>query len=141
VSDERFINVRKLAAFDLYFRRPVLVLVEFAFGVFGIGALGFVAVVFGLARSATAVAIGVYLLFLGIDYAPLLVYALMIMRKGSAKSELQTELADLGRYRVKYGVQQVLLMVPLFIPMLALSQELRSPRRAANSPKSSASDA
>ena len=128
----RFIIVRKLVAFDLHFRRPLLVLVEFAFGVFGMGALGFAAVFSGYARSFVALGIGIYLLFLGIDYAPLLVYAVAILRKGSPDSELREELAQIGRYRAKYGLQHVLVMVPFMIPVLAVSQELRSSRTPGN---------
>jgi hypothetical protein len=130
VEREGFINVRKLAAFDLYFRGSRFILVEFAFGVFGLGALGFLSVFLGLTKSALATGIGLYLLLLGVDYVPLLVYGIGIARKGSAKREVEAELADEAYFRKKYGVQQTLLMVPLFIPSLALSQELRKRRVA-----------
>jgi hypothetical protein len=123
VGPGRFIIVRKLAALDLYFRRPALILLEFALVVFGFGALGSFALFFGLAKSLVAVAIGIYLLFLSVDYAPMLVYGVSITRKGSAKAEIEDELADISRSRMKYGLQQTLLMVPLFIPLLALWQE------------------
>jgi hypothetical protein len=125
VSGDRFIKVRKLAAFDLYFRRPSLTLLEFAFAVFGFGTLGFVAVFLGLTRSVLAAGIGVYLLFLGIDYAPLLAYGILILRRSSPKEELGEELDDIPHFRRKYGIQQTLLMVPLVIPALAVTQELR----------------
>lgn len=124
----RFINVRKLAAFDVHFRGARLIVVEFAFGVFGIGALGVVGVVFGLSRSVFAVGIGVYLLFLSVDYLPLLVYSVSIARAASAKDEIREELADFQHSRTKYGVQQMLLLVPLFIPALAVSQKIDKSR-------------
>jgi hypothetical protein len=128
VGGERFINVRKLAALDLYYRGSRFILFEFGFVVFGIGSLGFLSVILDLTQSAVATAIGVYLLCLGVDYVPLLVYGIVIARRGSAKTEIALELADEARFRRKYGVQQALLMVPLFMAMLALSQELRGRR-------------
>jgi hypothetical protein len=128
VERDGFINVRKLAAFDLYFRGSSFILVEFAFGVFGLGALGFFSVFFGLTKSALATGIGIYLLLLGVDYIPLLLYGIGIARRNSAKKEVEAELADEAYFRRKYGVQQTLLMVPLLIPLLALSQELRERR-------------
>lgn len=129
MEGERLINVRKLAALDLYYRGSRFILFEFGFVVFGIGSLGFLSVILGLTKSGVATAIGVYLLCLGIDYIPLLVYGIVIARKGSAKMEIASELADETHFRRKYGVQQALLMVPLFIALLALSQEFRMRRR------------
>lgn len=122
--DERFINIRKLAAFDLHFRNPRTVLFEFGFVVFGIGGLGVAALALGLAKSFFATAIGVYLVFLAVDYLPLLVYGAAIMKRHSAKLEIQEELRNEQYFRRKYGVQQSLLMVPLVVPVLAASQEV-----------------
>jgi hypothetical protein len=134
VDDDRFVNVRKLAAFDLYFRKPRFILLEFGFVVFGIGALGFISVFLGLARSALATGIGVYLMLLGLDYVPLLAYAVLIYRRGSAKREIEKELRNETHYRTKYGMQQVLVMVPLVIPALAAYQAIKkeNPADAAN---------
>lgn len=123
-EEERVINVRKLAAFDLYFRRQSFTVAEFAFAVFGFGTLGFLAVFLGLTRSLIATGIGAYLFLLGVDYVPLLVYGILIVRRSSAKLELSEELKDVDHFRTKYGVQQTLLMVPLVIPVLAVIQEL-----------------
>ena len=125
MKGERFINIRKLAAFDIYYRNASVVLVEFGFGVFGIGALGFFAIFEGLAKSLLAATIGAYLLLLATDYAPLLIYAVLIARNSSPREELEVELANEVYFRRKYGIQQVLLMVPLVIPVLAIFQEMR----------------
>ncbi len=136
MSQGRFIDVRKLAALDLHFRGTRIILVEFGLGVFGIGALGLVALLFGGLKSPFIIGLGVYLLLLGVDYAPLLVYGVSMARSGTAQEEIREELADFAHSRWKYGLQQTLLMVPLFIPALALWQEThRAPRalRRANS--------
>lgn len=133
VGQDRFINVRKLAAFDLYFRRSRFVLLEFGFAVFGLGGLGVLVLLLGLARSFAAVAIGVYLVLLAIDYVPLLGYGIAISRRASSKEELRAELTNEEYFRRKYGVQQTLLMVPLVIPLLALVQELRDKTRSRTS--------
>jgi hypothetical protein len=123
VARERFINVRKLAAFDIYFRGPGRTLFEFGFAVFVFGALGAVATIVGV-RSHLVVGVGVYLVLLAADYAPLFAYSVAIFRGSSAKQELAAELADLEHSRVKYGLQRILLLVPLLIPLLAAAQEL-----------------
>ena len=127
MGEGRLINVRKLAALDLYFRRPGLILFEFGFAVFGFGALGTVAIL--LRKSPAEAATGMYLLFLAIDYVPLLIYGLRVRRRQAVQKELANELADLERAKMKYGVQQMLLLVPFFIPILSLSQELRGKDR------------
>jgi hypothetical protein len=122
MSGGRFINVRKLAALDLLFRgSSAIPLAEFSFVVFLMGGLGVFSL---LSRHALWIqAIGVYLVFLGLDYFPLLIYGLMIAVAGSAKKEAEPEASDPRIYKGKYGVQQALVLVPLVIPVLALMQE------------------
>lgn len=133
VSDTRFINVRKLVALDLAFRGAWFILIEFAFAVALGGALG----VFVLVRSLSArpapsgfgIVVGVYSLAIGLNYVPLLLYAIIIVRRKSARAEVAAELAERNVYAHKYGVQQFLLVVPLAIPILAIAQELRQHAR------------
>lgn len=124
--ESRFINVRKLTALDLAFHPAWLILTEFAFAVTLGGALG----IFVLVRAASAfgIVVGVVLLAVGLNYVPLLLYAIAIQRRQSARAEVAAELAQRNVYARKYGVQQALLLVPLAIVLLALSQEWR--RRA-----------
>ena len=119
----RFINIRKLAALDIVYRGPRTILMEFGFGVFFLGILGFAFILFAHTRTPVTSAIGVYLLFLGLNYVPLLAYSISITLKKSARLEVEFELAHQDRYRKKYGVQQVLILVPLAILFLTVVQE------------------
>ena len=130
METERFINVRKLAAIDIVYRGPRTILLEFGFGVFFLGVLGFAFLVFVHQRTTETTAIGAYLLLLGLNYIPLLAYSVSIAMRGSAKAEVAFELAHGNVYRRKYGVQQALILVPLAIPLLTLVQEARKPAPA-----------
>jgi hypothetical protein len=116
------IDFRKLAALDIAFLGSRLVVAQFSIGVFGSFALG----IFTLLRSHSVggVALGSYLLFIGINYVPLLVYAIRIVRLDSARDEVAEErAAKHGMFR-KYRRQSLLLLVPLAVPILALAHEL-----------------
>ena len=131
--EPRFINVRKLAALDLAFHRAWLILAEFAFAVaLGCG-LGLFVLVrafgAGAAPSLLGAIVGALLLAVGFNYVPLLLYAIDIVRRQSARAEVAAELAERNVYARKYGVQQFLLVVPLAIPLLAIAQELRQRAR------------
>ena len=63
--------------------------------------------------------LGVYLILLGINYVPMLVYAVAISKRGSALAEMGDELADQRRAMAKYRRQSVLL-VPLMLAITAL---------------------
>ena len=115
-----FINIRKLAALDIVFHGPKLILGEFAIGILLPLALGVLCFLRGHAQWQTT--LGAYLVLLAINYVPLMAYAIAIVHKGSAKEEA----ADgLGRDRKRYLSQSLLLLVPLIVPLLAISQELR----------------
>ena len=116
-------DFRKLAAADIAFLGYRLILTEFSIGVFGSLALG----LFTLLRSHSggAIALGSYLLFIGINYIPLLLYAISIVRLDSARDEVAGEGADKRPMFRKYRRQSLLLLVPLAVPILALASELR----------------
>jgi len=67
--------------------------------------------------------LGLYLISLGINYVPMLVYAVAIKRGKSARAEISDELKDERRTMAKYRRQSILLLVPLLVPILALAQE------------------
>jgi hypothetical protein len=138
VSGGRFINVRKLAAIDLHFRGSSFILLEFGFVVFFFGGIGLYALL-SAKESLAAHAIGAYLVLLAIDYLPLLVYGIAIAKAGSASVEAEPEASDPSVYKRKYGVQQVLLLVPLVIPALAILQAAKheNRRKAAAEPPGS----
>lgn len=116
------IDLRKLAAVDIAFLGSRLILAEFSIGVFGSLALGLLTLLRG--HSVGATALGFYLLFIGINYIPLLLYAIIIVRLDSARDEIVEERANKqGTFR-KYRRQSLLLLVPLAVPILALAREL-----------------
>ena len=125
MAKDRFINIRKLAALDIVYRGQRTILMEFGFGVFFLGVLGLAFLLFAHQRTSLTTAIGVYLLLLGINYVPLLAYTVSISRRKSAKQEVAFELAHADVYRKKYGIQQMLILLPLSIPLLTVAQETR----------------
>lgn len=73
--------------------------------------------------------IGAYILLAGLNYAPLLAYAVAIVRAGTAKSEVAEDRATDRHYVRKYSTQQFLLFVPFAVLFLAILQELRESGR------------
>jgi len=110
--------VRKLAAIDIVFLGFRLVVAEYAFGVLGSIALG----VFVLLRnhSKWQIAIGVYLICLGVNYLPMFAYAVSIGNKQNARAELGDELIEERRAMSKYRRLSLLLLVPLALPVCAI---------------------
>jgi hypothetical protein len=115
------INPRKLAAIDIVFLGSEFIIAEFAGGVLLCVALG----AFVLFRDAsfTQFALGLYLMSLGINYVPMLIYAIAITRGESARAELGDELDDKSLAMAKYRRQSVLLLIPLLMPIVALCHE------------------
>ena len=115
------IEVRKLAAIDLLFLGSKVILAEFGLGVIGPPALGLLTLV--RSHSPWQTVFGVYLLSLGVNYVPLLLYSIAMVRRGSAADEMAGELADRDRAFRKYRRLSLLLLVPLVMPILAILQE------------------
>jgi uncharacterized membrane protein YqaE (UPF0057 family) len=115
------VNPRKLAAIDVALLGARLIIAEFAGGVLLCPGLG----VFVLVRGHGSLAqllLGVYLILVGVNYVPMLIYAIVIAREKSAQSELGEELQDKRNAMAKYRRQSVLLLVPLLVPIVALTQ-------------------
>jgi uncharacterized protein len=112
------IDFRKLAAVDIVFLGSRIILTEFSLGVFGSFALGVVALL--RSHSLGGIALGAYLLFIGINYMPLLLHAISLVRRNGAQDEIADELRDKRRMFRKYRRQSLLLLVPLAVPILAL---------------------
>ena len=129
IKSGKIINVRKLAALDIVFHGPRFILIEFALGVFGCAALGLFSLYYGLFRgpdhSLFAIIIGCFLLWIALNYVPLFLYAISIVRQKSAHQEVAYELEHKDTYAVKYSMQSTLLLVPLAMPMLTAYQELQ----------------
>ena len=62
------------------------------------------------------------MLALGINYLPLLLHAISIVRSGDAAAEVSHELGNGRQPARKYQVQSLLLLIPFVVPALALSQ-------------------
>lgn len=111
-------NFKKLAAIDVAFLGPKLIITEFAVGVFFSAALG----VFTLLRShsISGLLIGLYLISLGVNYIPMLVYAITVRGYEKARLELGGELISKRAAMSKYRRQSLWLLVPLAVPLFAL---------------------
>lgn len=114
---------RKLAAIDIVFLGSRFIIAEFAGGVILCVALG--TFVLWRAGSVWQLLLGLYLIALGINYVPMLVYAVAIAGGKSARAELGDELTDKRRAMAKYRRQSLLLLVPLLVPIIALWQARR----------------
>ena len=117
------INPRKLAAIDIAFLGSRFIIVEFAGGVLLCSALG--AFILSRAGSLWQVVLGLYIILLGINYVPMLVYAVAITRGKSALAEMGDELNDKRRAMVKYRRQSLCLLVPLLVPIVAVGGRRR----------------
>jgi hypothetical protein len=116
------INPRKLAAIDIIFLGPTFIIIEFAGGVVLCAALG----IFVLLRSHSVMTfvLGLYLISLGINYLPMLIYAVAITKNDSALAEIGEELDNKRRAMAKYRRQSILLLVPLLVPIVAVYRGL-----------------
>ena len=112
--------VRKLVALDIVLHGPRFIMIEF-----GVGTPAMLAVGLWLMSGSLAYALGLYLLLAGLNYIPLLIYAVLIVRGGSARRETEYGLSHDRHYVRKYSTQQLLLFVPLAVLVLAIAQELR----------------
>jgi hypothetical protein len=68
------------------------------------------------------VVLGVWPVTIAMNYIPLFIFALLIARAGTAREEGQPEIVHAKRY----GVQQVIILVPFLVVALALMQEGRN---------------
>ena len=122
------INIRKLAALDIVFHGPVLILVEFGLAV----GLGVLLAAFSLSsfirfsdHPLFALILGLVFLGIALNYVPLLLYALRFAWRKNAELEVAFELAHRERYARKYQLQSLLLFIPFVVSILAVVQELQ----------------
>ena len=116
------INVRKLAALDIVFHGPWLILAEFVFAVVVCAALGIWSFLSPI-HSPFMTIIGCYVLGVALNYVPLLLYAMSIVRQKSAHQEVAFELAQKDKYTGKDTLQSAHLLVPFALFLLAVYQE------------------
>ena len=124
------IDIRRLAAVDLAFLGSRFILAEFSIGVFG--SVGLAVLTLVRSHSLGGTVFGAYLLCLGVNYVPLLVHAIDLVRHGAAKQEIADELPERDRMFRKYRRQSLLLLVPLVVPVLAVAQWRSSQQRKDN---------
>ena len=118
------IEIRKLAAIDLAFLGSKIIIPEFLLGVIGPAALGiFIAL---RSHTPTQQLLAAYFLSLSLNYVPLLFYAIRIGRSGTARQEIEDDLAY-GKSAAmrKYRRGSLLLLVPFLVPVLAFAQSRR----------------
>lgn len=116
------IDFRNLAAVDIAFLGSRLVLAEFSIGVFGSLVLGLLTLL--RSHSVGGIALGTYLLSIGINYVPFLLDAVSLVHLDSARYEIAEETMGKRRMFRKYKRQSLLLLVPLVVPILAVAREL-----------------
>lgn len=111
--------VRKLVALDIALHGRRFIMLEF-----GVGTPAILAVGLFLITYPASYLLGLYLLLVGLNYVPLLTYAILIVRKNSAHEETEDGLTRDRHYVRRYGTQQLLILVPFAVVVLALVQEL-----------------
>jgi len=123
------INIRKLAAVDMAWLGAKVIVTEYALGIILPLVLGLLSIRSALFRTAFVgweALLGFWLVAIALNYIPLFIYAVILARVGTAKEEGQLELARAKRY----GIQQVIILVPLMVVIVALTQEGRRRQKA-----------
>ena len=119
------INVRKLVALDIVFHGTTFILIEFALAVFLCAAVGLL-IFHSANHSPFMVILGSFFLGVSLNYLPLLLNAISIVKHKSAQQEVAYELEHKDRYAGKYMLQSiVLLLMPLAMLVLAVYQYLQ----------------
>jgi hypothetical protein len=118
------INVRKLAALDIVFHGPKFILIEFALAVFICASVG-LSILHGANHSPLMIILGSFFLGVSLNYLPLLLYSINIVKHKSAQQEVAYELEHKDRYAGKYTLQSIiLLLMPLAMLLLAVYQNV-----------------
>jgi len=116
------INIRKLAASDITLHGSRFMLIGFGLGTPAMILFG---LWLALTGEDTMFFFGLYFLLIGMNYLPLLLYAIAITKKGSATIEVSADLAHNKLFIRKYGIQQLLILVPCAILVISLIQEIK----------------
>jgi hypothetical protein len=113
-------SIRKLVAGDITLHGERFILIEF-----GLGTPAMILFALWLMLSRLFFPLGLYVLLVGINYVVLLLYAIVIVRKGSSQTEVSDELAHSEQYIRQFSVQQFFILVPLAILIIAIFQEAK----------------
>jgi hypothetical protein len=118
-------DVRRLAAVDMWgsagarWRRWVI-LTEFVVGAFGLCAVGVTLLL--SADGVTRTLFGLWFVGVGVNYVPLMLYAVAFVRPGALEAEIEG--VDVFAELRHYTAAQLWVLVPLLIALLA-SRQLR----------------
>ncbi|HUH97698.1 MAG TPA: hypothetical protein VLZ89_10090 [Anaerolineales bacterium] len=118
------ISIRKLAAVDMAWLGTRVIVTEYALGVILPFLLGLLSLRSGLRDpkiSNGEIILGIWLVTIAANYIPLFIYAVLIAKAGTVKEEGQPEIANAKRY----GIQQIIILVPFLVVIAAIVQELR----------------
>jgi hypothetical protein len=117
------IDVRRLAAVDLSGLGPKIIIPEFVLAVVGAPLLGVLTLFRG--GSPGVKALGVALIGLGLNYVPLLIHAVDLVRRHDVQAEIADEAGDRRALYAKYRKQSVWLLLPFVVAVAALWQTKR----------------
>jgi hypothetical protein len=118
----KLIRVRKLAAVDMAWLGPRVIVAEYGIGIvlpLALGALTLRNSLSSASPSMWQILLGIWLVGIAANYIPLFLYAVSIARGGTAKVEGEPELPNARRY----GLQQTIILVPLLVVLVTLIQE------------------
>lgn len=126
-----WLDVRKLVALDMALHGPRFIVIEFAAGVGGCALIGALSLVAGVRLISHGISwqlvLGAGLLWIALNYVPLLLNAIDLARRRTAREEAASELASPGLVR-RYGLLQLWILVPFAIVVFAFLQRGRSSR-------------
>jgi hypothetical protein len=115
----RLLIIRRLVAWDITLHGTRFILIEF-----GLGTAALILFGYWLMSTISGLFVGLYLFLVGINYLVLLVYAVIISSLGSAQGEVDPDLAHDKHFVRKYGLQQLLILVPFAVLVVTLIQEI-----------------
>jgi hypothetical protein len=116
------LDVRRLAAVDMWGsrggrRRRRVIRAEFVVGAVGCTVLGVLGIVSG---TGWLVAVGIWLIGVGVNYVPLALHARSLSRPGILEAELEN--ADIRAELRRAGVLQLWIALPFAVALAALRQ-------------------
>lgn len=117
------VSIRKLAALDLALHSATFILLEFGLAVFGFISIGLLVLIHSQWQGLYPILSGSALIGIGLNYVPLLFYAINIVRRKSAEEEAAYELEHRKIEMGRYTIQSLLLIIPLIILAISLYQE------------------
>ena len=124
-----WLNVRKLAALDMALHGRRFIVIEFAAGVGGCALIGGLSLAAGIRLLSHGITwqliLGIGLLWVALNYVPLLLNAVDLGSRNTARQEAALELASPRLVR-RYGLLQLWILVPFAIPTFAVLQRKRT---------------